>query len=233
MMRHTKEETTLDNRSITIYSEPDADALLLQAVDSHDMEEMEKEISYIENALDTTFTLVAIKINRWNEELTPWTAPPVFGKIPFGNGASLTLDFITGKVIPAMKQDRNFKSVILGGYSLSGLFALWSSYNTTLFDGIVAASPSVWYKDWLSYSEQNRCSCRNVYLSLGDKESHSKNKLMATVAECIERQKKILESQNVNVVMEWNEGNHFTDNGERTAKGFAWCLKSCREKSGC
>lgn len=114
-----------------------------------------------------------------------------------------------------------------------GLFALWSSYNAVLFDGIVAASPSVWYKDWLSYSEQNRCSCRNVYLSLGDKESHSKNKLMATVAECIELQKKILDSQNVNVVMEWNEGNHFTDNGERTAKGFAWCLKSCREESGC
>ena len=76
MMRHTKEETTIDNRTITIYSEPNANALLLQAVDSHDMEEMEKEISYIENASDTTFTLVAIKINRWNEELTPWPAPP-------------------------------------------------------------------------------------------------------------------------------------------------------------
>lgn len=74
MMRHTKEETTIDNRTITIYSEPNADALLLQAVDSHDMEEMEKEISYLENALDTTFTIVAIKIRRWNEELTPWTA---------------------------------------------------------------------------------------------------------------------------------------------------------------
>lgn len=227
-MRHTKEETTIDNRTITIYSEPNADALLLQAVDSHDMEEMEKEISYLENALDTTFTIVAIKIRRWNEELTPWTAPPVFGKIPFGNGASSTLDFITGKVILAMKQKRSFKSVILGGYSLSGLFALWSSYNAVLFDGIVAASPSVWYKDWLLFGTEQMLlqKCIPQPGRQGEPQQEQADGYRCRMHRTAE---KILDSQNVNVVMEWNEGNHFTDNGERTAKGFAWCLKSCRE----
>lgn len=230
-MTHYKNETILDNHAITLFTDDKSEILLLQAVDSHDMEEMDDEISYIEDKSDIAFTLAAIKIKRWNEELTPWPAPPVFGKIPFGDGAPETLDFITARLIPMLSREMNVRKVILGGYSLSGLFSLWAAYNSNLFSGIVAASPSVWYNNWLKYSEQNDCRSKNIYLSLGDKENHSKNKLMSTVGDCIERQRQILERQGVNTLLEWNEGNHFTDNGKRTAKGFTWCLKSCQEKS--
>lgn len=230
-MTHKKDEIIIGNHSITTYTVDKPEALLIQAVDSHDMEEMEEEISYIELNADIPFTLAAIKIRRWNDELTPWQAPPVFGKIPFGKGAPETLDFITNLLVPTLQGERKSKSIILGGYSLSGLFSLWASYNSDMFNAIVAASPSVWYYNWLRYSEQNECKSKSVYLSLGDKESHSKNKLMATVTECIEKQRQILVKQGVKTMLEWNEGNHFTENGKRTAKGFTWCLKSCREQS--
>ena len=29
-----------------------------------------------------------------------------------------------------------------------------------------------------------------------------------------------------NIILEWNEGNHFTDTGIRVGKGFVWCLKN-------
>lgn len=239
VMKHITTTFELDKHEVTLYSEPDAEALFLQPVDSHDMEEMAKEIEYIEENSGKRFTLAAIKINKWNEELTPWQAPPVFGKIPFGSGAPATLSFITEVLAPqiqnsncvcnvcsSVSQEKSLlpSRVFLGGYSLAGLFALWASCQTDVFDGIVAASPSVWFKDWLDYSRSHECKAKNVYLSLGDRESHSKNKLMATVGEAIQEQKKILDSQGINNTLEWNPGNHFTDNGIRTAKGFVWLL---------
>ena len=59
-----------------------------------------------------------------------------------------TLRFLTEQVIPTLEQQyplpENVK-IILGGYSLAGLFALWASTQTDLFYGVAAASPSVWF----------------------------------------------------------------------------------------
>lgn len=70
-MTHKKDEIIIGNHSITTYTVDKPEALLIQAVDSHDMEEMEEEISYIDLNADIPFTLAAIKIRRWNDELTP------------------------------------------------------------------------------------------------------------------------------------------------------------------
>lgn len=35
----------------------------------------------------TVFRLIAVKIDRWNHDLSPWAAPAVFGKENFGDGA--------------------------------------------------------------------------------------------------------------------------------------------------
>ena len=48
--------------------------------------------------------------------------------------------------------------------------------------------------------------------------------VMAAVGENIRRQYDKLKSQGISVVLEWNEGNHFTEPEIRTAKGFAWCI---------
>jgi predicted alpha/beta superfamily hydrolase len=221
-MKHNKEEKTIGEYDVVIYSEMNAECLLIQPVDGHDMEEMQAEIEHIEDSSACPFTLVAVRIGKWNAELTPWPAPPVFGKIPFGDGAMQTLDFIIHQVISQQTSSLVGK-VFLGGYSLAGLFALWASYQYR-FDGVAAASPSVWYKDWLGYSETGTPLVPAIYLSLGDKEHHSKNSLMATVDECMRRQKEIIDRKGIRCTLEWNEGNHFTDNGIRTAKGFLWLM---------
>ena len=220
----TKNEISLNGRGCFLYRDEAATHLLIQPIDEHDLEVLEQEVEAIRNLSDKSFSLVAFMIKDWNQELTPWAAPPVFGKIPFGDGAEKTLEFITSQLLPEVKGDIPY--LILGGYSLAGLFALWAGYQTDQFEGIVAASPSVWYPQWIEYASEKRPLAQSVYLSLGDKEEKAKNQVMAQVGNAIRKQHELLNGQKVNTTLEWNVGNHFVDSEKRTAKGFAWVLNS-------
>jgi len=168
---------------------------------------------------------VAFMIKDWNQELTPWPAPPVFGKVPFGSGAGDTLKFITSQLLPEVQD--SVSHVLLGGYSLAGLFALWAGYQSDKFEGVVAASPSVWYPKWIEYATNNTPGAKSVYLSLGDKEEKTKNPVMAQVGNAIRRQLEMLTEQDIKTTLEWNPGNHFIDSDKRMAKGFAWIMNRC------
>ena len=220
----TKNEISLNGRGCFLYRDEAATHLLIQPIDEHDLEVLEQEVEAIRNLSDKSFSLVAFMIEDWNQELTPWAAPPVFGMIPFGDGAEKTLEFITSQLLPEVKGDIPY--LILGGYSLAGLFALWAGYQTDQFEGIVAASPSVWYPQWIDYASEKRPLAQSVYLSLGDKEEKAKNQVMAQVGNAIRKQHELLNGQKINTTLEWNAGNHFVDSEKRTAKGFAWVLNS-------
>ena len=47
---------------------------------------------------------------------------------------------------------------------------------------------------------------------------------MAIVGDRIREAADVLKGQDVNTILEWNQGNHFKDAGIRTAKAFAWLL---------
>ena len=231
-MRHKCETIEIGTHTCILHSEENAKFFLIQPVDSHDTEELERQITYIEENTEASFTHIAIRINKWNGELTPWPAPPVFGKIPFGDGAKDTLLYIREELLPEIKSryasSADSHNTLLGGYSLAGLFALWASYQPHFpFRGIVSASPSAWYTGWLDYAEAHQPQVKHAYLSLGDKEERTKTKLMSTISKDILRQEQIFRNKGVNCKMEWNEGNHFQDNGVRTAKGFVWLMAQC------
>lgn len=220
-----KNEISIDGRLCILYQDEAATHLLIQPIDEHDLELLDQEIEAIKKLSDKSFSLVAFMIKDWNQELTPWAAPAVFGKVPFGNGAEKTLEFITSRLLPEVQE--NIPHLILGGYSLAGLFALWSGYQTDKFDGIVAASPSVWFPKWIEYATDNKPLAKSIYLSLGDKEEKAKNPVMAQVGNAIRRQNELLTGQMDNTILEWNPGNHFVDSEKRTAKGFAWVMDKC------
>ena len=116
------------------------------------------------------------------------------------------------------------KSYYIGGYSLAGLFALWAAHQTDVFEGVAAASSSMWFPGFTDYMKKTSVRTGAVYLSLGDKEAKARNPVMATVAERMEEAAGILKSQKVDVTFEWNPGNHFKEPDLRTAKAFAWLL---------
>ena len=58
------------------YGQPDANTLLFQMVDDHDLEVIEQEVSHIRELFGgQDFCLTAVKINDWNQDLSPWPAP--------------------------------------------------------------------------------------------------------------------------------------------------------------
>ena len=214
---------SLASKRLTLYWQPDPRAIFFQPVDDHDEEALDRQVAYLEEHTSQPFALCAVKIDRWGQELSPWNAPAVFGKEDFGDGARETLAFLSNTLLPELKAKYQLGAdvrKVLGGYLLAGLFALWCGYQTDLFSGIAAASPSVWFPGWLDYAKSHSFYPRKAYLSLGDKEAKTRNPVMATVADCMEKQCEIFQSAGVDAVLEWNQGNHFKDSDIRTAKAF-------------
>ena len=214
-----------------LYGEDHASDVLIQPVDAHDLEAMAQEMDGIGRlAPDHPFLLVAFQITDWHQELSPWEAPAVFGQERFGSGAKETLAYVTASLLPEIEKscpaegDRRY---FLGGYSLAGLFALWAAYQTELFQGIAAVSPSVWFPQWIQFAGEHRVRSPRVYLSLGDREERTRNRVMTEVGNNIRQQHELLrrESAVKACTLEWNPGNHFVDSGMRTARGFAWLLQ--------
>lgn len=209
------------------YGNPDSANVLVQMIGEHEVSEMENEIAHIRDSVGDDFFLLAFKVDDWNLELSPWQAPAVFGNEGFGGGAGDTLkellEELTGDAEaagPAHKKKKYF----IGGYSLAGLFALWAAYQTDLFTGVAAASPSIWFQGFVDHMKAGKINADRVYLSLGNREAKTKNPVMATVADCIEMSFELLRQQGVTSTLEWNEGNHFKDADVRTAKAFSWVL---------
>ena len=228
-----KIEKTISNKKNIIFLNEETEYILIQPVDENDIKELDLEMEYIVANIDKKVSLFAFEIKDWNSELTPWEMPLIFSKGNFGTGAKDTLDWIQKDLISQIEKEffaNNEKKIkyILGGYSLAGLFSLWAGYQENNFVAINASSPSVWYKDWISYISKNNPISNIVYLSLGNKEEKTKNQIMSKVKENIEIQfDKLNKNENIkNTILEWNEGNHFKDSGLRTAKGFVWCLKN-------
>lgn len=200
------------------YGNPGSKRIIIQPVGDHDADDMAGEAAIIAKETED-FKLIAVKINDWNKDLSPWEAPPVFGDEGFGSGAGETLK----EILDLCKDDT--ASYYLAGYSLAGLFALFAAFETDRFKGIVAASPSVWFPGFTEYVSKNEIKAEKVYLSLGDKEAKTRNAVMSKVADCIKEVHDQLKDRGVNCTLEWNSGNHFKEPDLRVAKGIIQVLK--------
>ena len=205
------------DRPCRIYGTDCAEYLLLQMTDEHELQHMDNEISAIAQGSAHSFLFAAV--------------PAVWGKESFGGNAAGTLRFLTEQAIPTLKQQfalpENVR-IILGGYSLAGLFALWASTQTALFSGVAAASPSVWFPGWMEFEQQHPIQAQRVYLSLGDKEERTKNAVMAAVGDNIRTLHSRLAERGTDCTLEWNNGGHFKDADLRTARAFRWVMEDIR-----
>lgn len=203
------------------YGTPTARTVLIQPVGEHDLPGLENEAAAIRSLTEAPFRLVAVKADRWNHDLSPWSAPPVFGPEPFGDGAAQTL----ARILPLCADPGN--TYFLGGYSLAGLFSLWAACQTDVFSGVASASGSLWFPGFAEYLAAHRLNSKAVYLSLGDREEKTKNPVMAAVGDRTRQAHALLQSQGIRCALEWNPGNHFREPERRMAKAFAWLLNHC------
>jgi predicted alpha/beta superfamily hydrolase len=174
--------------------------------------------------------LAAFELEDWILDLMPWPDRNISREEEAGKRAQDTLSYVLLSLVPALQDRYGRLPMILGGYSLGGLFALWASMQTDCFRAIAAASPSVWIEDWIPYAEKHAPMADRIYLSLGDREEHVRNQAIARVGDNLRAQYGLLQRQlgPDSCTLVWEAGNHFTDNEERLARAFSWCIRSLR-----
>ena len=161
-------------------------------------------------------SIVVIEDVNWNDDLTPWPAEGVFKKAkPFGGKAASFLDKLTNEIIPNTERDLGIEDTerTLLGVSLSGLFAVWSAFNTDAFADIISISGSLWYDGFVEWMKEQMPSpqLKKVCLILGEKEKNAKEKRMATVEERSLAAADILKAKSLATVsFELVEGTHFS-----------------------
>lgn len=203
----------------------DAQIVLLQIIGEHELSLIEEELSKIKAITQSTdFLFITVQVDSWNDDLSPWLAAPIFGEAKFGGNAEKLLTRIENEVITPLLSAYPEKKIFAGGYSLAGLFAMWAGYKTNLFEGIAAVSPSVWFPGFVDFVHNHKMLANRVYLSLGDKEAKTRNKILAQVENDIRDVYHSLGDYGLSSILVWNKGNHFKEPALRMAKGFAWLM---------
>ncbi len=191
-------------------------------------DEGEKVYYAVKDITDKDFSLAAISGLDWNKDMSPWSAKAVFkGEKDFEGGADAYIEELEGKILPDILSQLSGEpsAKYIAGYSMAGLFSLYTMYKTDIFDGAASCSGSLWYPNFREYCETRDLDLgTRIYMSLGDKESHTRNPVMAMVEENTKAIYEMYRSKGIDTIFEMNQGNHFTEPDKRTAKGIAWLI---------
>ena len=219
-------ELSIAGRTCRLSGSETPDCILVQPSARHEDASLESEVAQLEALAPRPFLLVTIGLGDWTLDLMPWPDGNISRDPEAGKHGQETLDYILQDLLPELERRYGPRPVILGGYSLGGLFALWASTRTDRFQAVAAASPSVWIHGWIPFAKKNRPMAEAVYLSLGDREEHVKNQAIARVGDNLRAYYGMLQDQMgpEHCALVWEEGGHFNENAGRLARAFAWCL---------
>ncbi len=178
---------------------------------------------------DLDFTLVAISGLNWEHDMAPWDIPPISSKdTPCTGGADAYLELLLNEILPQAEKTVFGTPLWRGiaGYSLAGLFALYSIYRTDVFSRAASVSGSLWFPDFPAFvrSHTPKKSPDCIYFSLGDKEHKTRNPFLQTVRQNTEEMEDFYKQQGIATTFQLNPGNHFQDAALRTAAGIRWIL---------
>ena len=212
---------TIDGRECFVSGSDHPRYILVQTLGNHERGIFDSTVELIAKTTGVPFVLAAFQVFDWDLDLTPWHDEAINRKPEVGTKTFDTLRYVTESLLPA-----------LGGYSLGGLFALWSSSQTDRFAAIAAASPSLWIRDWLDFAQAHPVKTAKVYLSLGNQEEHVKNRAIARVGDSVRGEYELLKAQlgEENCTLAWNAGGHFQDGDKRQAAAFSWCINALEGK---
>ncbi len=176
---------------------------------------------------DVKCNYIVYEVEDWNADFSPWEFV-LNKKMSFSGCGRKTLEWLMNDCVSYCEKEYILTGKrILCGYSLAGLFSLWTFYESQAFSGVISCSGSLWFGDWISYAESHTAPQNSsIYLSLGDREEKARDRIMATVGDCTRRQYELVcGDKNVSHhILEWNEGGHFNEPENRIANGIKWIV---------
>ncbi len=212
----------LQNKNCTVLG--DAGPVIFCGIGSYDAESKEKIRALTEEKCAADFILFFFEARDWNSEFSPWEAET---DKPFTGGGPETLKWLITAALPYCREHFSADEFYISGYSLAGLFALWALYRCPEFTGAACVSGSLWFPGWEEFSAGHLPGPdKRVYLSVGGKESQSKDPWMCTIGEKYRSEEKRLKAAKLCHVFQQNPGGHFASPENRLAKGLAWLLEN-------
>ena len=213
----------IKDKEITLYKSVDTNAPLI--VFNTFEGDGEDVYQALQNMGCTSFNLLVIGNIDWNHDMSPWYMPSIYSKEKsFSGGADGYLKLLIDEILPKAKELIEGEPEFIGiaGYSLAGLFAVYTMYKTDVFDRVACMSGSLWFSDFIEYCKSNDCMKLpdKIYFSLGDKEANTRNPILQTVEDNTRELSEYFKNLGSDVIFELNLGNHFTDTVLRTAKGI-------------
>ena len=223
------QELRFGHRRVCLYHLVNGPAPLVYSIDYHENGQL--LLDACKQVGCGGFNLVTISGLHWNQELSPWPVETVVSKDDnFAGEAVQWLTLLTGEVVPQVEQLLDLPPTwrMLAGYSLAGLFAVWTAFQSDLFTRILSASGSMWYPGWLEYAREHELavSLQGIYLSVGEQESTSRNTVLHTVGQRTRALAELMAERGIPSHFELNPGNHFKNPPLRVAKGICWLLEN-------
>lgn len=216
---------TSASKTIRLFESAGAPLIILHTF----QDEGEQVYRAAKNVTREEFSLAAIGGLNWDDEMSPWASPPISkDDTPCTGGADKYLQTFEEIILPEILAKLTAKPVYIAaaGYSLAGLFAVYSMYRTKIFSRIASASGAFWFPNFLDFAQENKILRvpEKIYFSLGDKEAKTKNKILQPVEDNTRRLENFCHTLGIETIFELNAGNHFQHTTERTAKAVAWIL---------
>ncbi len=118
-----------------------------------------KEEGLIKKEIGDKASLAVISDLVWNDDLSPWPCDAVFrGGAPFGGKAAIYAERLSCEIVPAIIENYALhpEYIAIAGYSLAGLFALYTAYCTGIFSRIAQSLVLCGIRDFLSLPEAIR-----------------------------------------------------------------------------
>ncbi|MCR5724271.1 MAG: hypothetical protein K6G80_04200 [Treponema sp.] len=186
--------------------------------------------------------IVGIETQIPERDYTPWEADALSARSrPFSGKADHFLYILETQIKTFIDKNYRTKSDIeytsIAGYSLAGLTAIYALYTTDFALTYASVSGSLWFPKWDDFIKKHKLRQMSedgvikVYVSLGKTEANASDKLKGKVAERTEETVKVLKEQvaalgqdESDIFFEYNEGGHWEDIPERTAKALAHLL---------
>lgn len=164
-----------------------------------------------------------------SRDFTPWPAPAVWENEPFYGEGQAYRQYLTESVLPRIFEKFGFipaEDRLIAGYSLGGLFALWTACSSKGFGLAASLSGSVWYPGFIEYVRENPPANKTkLYLSLGDREPFGGPPALRKVGVCTEALHAFLQEEGFETMLEWNRGGHGKGIENRWRKALRWAAR--------
>lgn len=147
------------------------------------------------------YGFVFITGNDWENDFTPFKHKAVFkgGRDFLGGASEYSVKFL--EIVKNIEKDLDLKIDyrILAGYSLAGLFALYSTSKTDIFDKICCCSASLWFPGFIDYIKDNDFTFNDGYFSIGDIENKTKNVFLSKSLDMMNESVDLLKNKGKNL----------------------------------